>query len=1440
MELIELIIQEAVSFESGQNYIPIPQKLRLPADKEGVAIYLVSDSFEYDIEIVKQLPQPKTNYKTFAVPYRLMTKLCGRPFRYLINQSDYTKKIVYLNNQNKSLQPRLTMLKYPYPTTVKENLYISMSDLLNRGNQLIRNFSVPYLKEHFFQIFGDLFRPFNFGLKRKVIIIDTKRYKIYKNPTLEMLRYDIINALITSYLFIEESKLPHLDYVLIFRTVDCDYKFDLKTFNKNDIQRLRTMLNKFGADSTIQAEPTETETIDDDTAEEETIEDETDANIVASDALEDEKETKELSDDDGIKIATKDVDVQTLLNNNRSVMKSITSTIEKISLKTKNDDLVDTDQQVQDSQKKQLFDAKAFDINASLMQKINLDTTAVSNYKTLADDITPTDANPVERELITQASKKIANDVSVPDQKDVEQTVTNRREEKLRAQIGQVKLNNVSFDKLTSISDVPKPKSMKPLHLTTTSKPALRATGFTNIAKEYEDKLMDRDIVATLMALSKPSDGFYVTNVEVTDVSTCVSMINNWKVTLKNKQSGLQSNINIIVPKMMNGRYYYNGTWYSIDKQDFPIPILKIDAKTVMITSNYNKITVARYDTKSLVDVTAMVKTVNKLEDASGKNRYIKPGSSVNANSHYISTVEYDEYAKIWYSFKNRDTECEILFNRNDCLKMWQFVTVNQNEFCCGMINKVPVVINTETGLTRQGLTLTETIMQQLPPDVQQTYVKTKPGKTSMYSTIKIGSTVPLGVAVAAWEGLTSLLKASGCKYQFVDNKFRDPHYIVFNFKDKSLAIENHIGNQLIFNGFYRINTKGYNISDFETPIMESNSVYVDIFNQLFFAQYSQLTTFITYYNFFMDAITADVCNHYNLPTTLTGLLIYASNLLMDNSAMSENNASLYRIRSSEIIPAMIHYHLAKEMSKFNNRTGSRTRANKLQFNPNCIMKELTDTQTIKTLTALNPMVELHARETVSKKGFRGVNNDRAFTEARRSFEDSMVGKMAISSPNSANVGIARQLVADPKITSVRGYTSTDGIDANYDDLQLASFSELLTPGTVSHDDAIRTAIGTSQTSHTVSTADAQPVLISNGVDEIVPSYLTEEFSVMAEEDGKVLEITDGYMIVQYKSGKKKAIGIDHKYSFNDGGGFFVDNKLIPNFQTGQSFKQNEILAYHDKFFSKDSTGQIRMNVGPLAKVAFTGCYATYEDSGIMTAKMSKRLATKVTMKEIVKLDCTEDVEKIVKVGDEVEIGDPLITFGLGNTGDKSVDNFLRAFGGEEESFKRTINAKHAGTIVDVRMYTVKSMDKLSPSLYNILNGYFTANKKKRRVLDKHDRSNAVYKMDTLFSLPTEPLKTPTIKGINCDVLVEFYIEHEDEVSVGDKIVNYGACKQIISEVVPEGQEPYSESRPDEEISVFQAPSSILKRMVPSLVISAAGNKVLVELKRQVKDIWES
>lgn len=1437
----------AVDFNSRPSYLPTQQRFRLPNESNDVSIFLVTDSFEYDLELIKQFPQPKMTYKTLLVPYRFVDTIGGKPIRYILTNNEYNKKLNYAQKQK--MQPPLIALRFPYDKQYKENLYIPFSEVMSRINPALRMMSPNVIQDNIFSIFGIISNKFNFS-KNKVLWIDTRRFRIYKNPTMETFKTDIINALLTAYAINPINKLKRIRWTMVFHGTDADYKFDLSTFEERDRQRLRQMLDKIGSSfaPSPYSQPSESskeasESLDEIKRDAEEADKKENTVTQLMDAINPQETVEDKKKDDGIRIAQLDEDLQRLQSAHKSVLKDLKSTI--YSLATQLGGGEQQPQQQIDPTKRnrqQLYDAKAFEINADLQSRINpnqqVDQKRADN---LANDLTQMGDSPVEQQMIAHAAKKIANDAQPANTNDVLASTSSPREEKLRIQMGNLKLNNVTFDKLVQVNDVPKPAPLRPIKTTTTNKAAQRGTQFATIAKEYEDKLMDRDIVATLMGLSKPSDGFFVTNVDITDVSNVTSLMNDWKITLKSRESGLQNVIHIRIPKMFNGRFYTNGTWYTIDKQDFPIPVLKINPKTVIITSNYNKITVARYDTKSLVDLTALRKVIEKQVDPKGNNKYVKMGTNTTVNSKYVSTIEYDEFAKIWFSFINPEANAEFCFNRNECLKKWQFVTVNDHEFCCGMINQVPVVVDTDTGKTRQGKTLVQTIVETLPEFLQQEFYKTKPGKTSMYATIKIGGTVPMGVAIAAWEGITSLLKVSGVEYKIVEPRFKDASYIIFQFKDQTLAIKNTILAQLVFNGFYRINTKAYNFADFEVPIMESNSIYVDLFNNHFFSQYSQLTTFITYYNFFMDAITADVCNHYNLPTSLPALLIYSANLLCDNTFKNEFDASLYRVRSSEIIPAMIHYHLAVEMSKYNNRTGSRSRKSKFQFNPNCIVQELTELETCNQISALNPMIELHSREIISTKGYKGINNARSYSKARRSYNDSMIGKMAMSSPNGANVGMQRQSTADPKIESVRGYTSSAGVnDGNFDDMQLASFSELLTPGTVSRDDAIRVAIGTSQTGHIVSTEGAQPALISNGVDEIVPAYLTEEFSAMAQDDGKVLEITEGYMIVQYKNQEKKAIPIGDKLGFNSGSGFYVNNKLKPNFEAGESFKKNDILAYHEKYFSKDSMGQVRMNLGPLAKVAFAGNYFTYEDSGAVTAKLSKKLSTTIIMKQIIKLDATEDIEKIAQIGDEIEIGDPLVTFGLGNTGDKSVDNFLKAFGATEDddTFKRVIKSDHAGEIVEVKIFTNKSMDKLSPSLFKIVSDYFKLNKQKRKILDKYDGTSSVYKLGTLYDRPTEPLKTPTIKGIYTDVLIEFYISHDDEMSVGDKCADYGACKQVISEVIPEGLEPYSEYRPEEEISLFQAPSSILKRMVPSLVVTAAGNKILIELKRQIEKIW--
>lgn len=1433
----------AYPLKTGKNFIPNKNRFNFETSSGSkVNIFLLSDSFEYDIELIKSVPPPRNTYSHILIPNKVDCNINGTPFHYMENTNKMLKKESIVKNDNKII-PKLTFVDHKNNLNTKltaKNIYIPISDVLIKAQPIIRKMKSEDMRKMIFDIFDKLMKfegvP---DVNLNVLLIDTNRFNLYKEYNNDgLFKSDIINSLMMAYMNNPINRIKKLNWMIIFRTKECDYKFNTSKFTTEEVELMKDMMFKIGKESYVN-----------------------DSEL--NDSYGDSIDSFESNDNE---VAGSDIeDIQKLYTNNdnpqtiikgksiNNIKNSIDAIKNKLGENVLNSNMNDNGDDESDN-RDSLYKAKSFNINTELLSRIHgirTNKDLLNNYNKISNELS-SDTNPnnqVESRIMNDASKRLAKIAQPINDVNSLNTVTSPRELKMKSINAQIKLKNISLNTVDSVIDMPVPDPIVPNGVTTTNDGVAKGSKFASVTKAYEENMLEQDLVSAFMQLGNLPDGYTVENIEVTDVSTVLTLMDNWKVSLKSKSNGSKSVINVRIPKVYNSRFLNNGTWYTIQKQDFPIPIMKINKREVMLTSNMNKITVSRFDTRSLLHVGMFVKTLSKALNEDGSNKYITIGSSVSVNSQFMSTIEFDEYAKKYVSFINPESECEIYFNRKTCLEKFGFVTVSEDEFCCGMINKVPVVLNTETGLTRQNTTLTETMLSTLPVEIQNEYHKIKPGKLSMHAECRVnGMNIPLGVCIAGWEGFSSLLKKSGCKYQFVDKSFSDPKYLLLRFKDKTIAIEDTLTNQLLFNGFYRINTKAYTIDEFDSTLFDMDSVWIDIFNQLFFKLYSNLTPFLTTYHFFVDSITKEVCNHYNIPDNLIDMLIYSAKLLADNSYSNENHSSFYRIRSTEIIPAILHRLLAFAISANVHRMGSGSKGNStLQFNPNSLMKELMELQTVKTMSALNPYTDLHSMEVISRKGVMGLNNDKSYSLNKRSFDPSNIGKYGISSSNDNNVGINRQLCVDPKIDSVRGYTSlTDARDTQFTDLQLASFTDLLTPGTISRDDSIRTTIADSQTGHQVAVDDAEPVIVSNGMDEIAAAYTSDQFSVLAEDDGDVIDNEDGFMIIKYKNGKQKAINIGDRFAANSSSGFYVNNKLESNFQKGDSFKKNDILAYHPKFFNKDAFGHIRMNIGPMLKVAFMGTYATYEDAGIITANASKRLMTKLTMKQTIKLDATDNVEKVVQVGDEIEIGDPLIVFGLGDTGDKAVDNFLKAFQTDSsptsmlDNAKRIIKSDHAGTVVDVKMYTTKSMDRLSPSLFEIFDTYFKNNIRKRKILDKYDKSKSVYKLGTLYDEPTEPLSGQTIKGQTCDIMIEIYIEHDDEMSVGDKAVAFGAMKQIVSETIEPGLEPYSQNRPEEEVSMFVSSASILKRMVPSLILTASANKCHIELKRQIREIWES
>ena len=69
-----------------------------------------------------------------------------------------------------------------------------------------------------------------------------------------------------------------------------------------------------------------------------------------------------------------------------------------------------------------------------------------------------------------------------------------------------------------------------------------------------------------------------------------------------------------------------------------------------------------------------------------------------------------------------------------------------------------------------------------------------------------------------------------------------------------------------------------------------------------------------------------------------------------------------------------------------------------------------------------------------------------------------------------------------------------------------------------------------------------------------------------------------------------------------------------------------------------------------------------------------------------------------------------------------------------------------------------------------------------------------------------------------------------------DKITYFAANKATLRSVIEEGKEPYTDFRPEEEVSAMLSVSSINKRMVTSILMNGALNKLMIELDRTIKD----
>ena len=1082
------------------------------------------------------------------------------------------------------------------------------------------------------------------------------------------------------------------------------------------------------------------------------------------------------------------------------------------------------------------IEKKVSDKSEKLKDLVDEDDDSMDDvYKDLENDVRKDIED--DQEMIQKIYYQNKNDKSKP--KSAASTARDQllREEQKKINIGNTTIADIEKIKAKKI-EIPVDDISKSVKTTNDNMKQIR---FANLDKTYNEKLMKKDIADAILSLNDKSIPMFVRDIQVKDTSDELNYKDTYTISLEDGNRKRHT-IKVDIPKFIDNSFLYvGGNKKVIKHQNFYLPVVKTSPSTVQIVTNYSKMTIERTGSKSVSSIERFRKLITSSEEVLS---CFEPGNAFINNKDAITTIEYDDLSKAYSSFKKNKTF--IMF---DQLEVAEYMTKNnipkkEKKLYIGKDNGKDCYIDIDNQVDENGNTIVDIILSSFGEDIQNQYKSIKAPKRLMYCKVKImKQNVSVAMLLGLWEGLTSLLKKLKVEYRIEDSV---PRQLASNeeflkFSDCVLVYKQDVSTALIMNGFRLYNTADYRLVDFD-----SREPYLEYIKKVYGRAIIE-NALMNFYEFVLDPITVEILKDLDLPTDIVNLYIYAVKLLSDSQYINPINQNLFRIRCGEIIPAILYEKISKNYVSFRNYNGRK----KFTIPQDCVIKEILGLKTVEDYSTLNPTLEMEALHALSSKGFRGINLDESYTMEKRGYDPSMVGIVAPSTSPDGSVGIQRTLTLEPNITNIRGIIADKHEDLDsLNDTNLFSPGELTIPLAATIDDPNRLGHSIKQSKHVIPVKKSAPVLISNGMEEVARFHLTSNFVINAEEDGEIIDYDEEsqIMIAKYKSGKCRAIDLSPNIVKNGGGGFFLSNKLVSDLKVGAKFKKNDVLAYHKDFFKNDRFNNCRMVMGTLAKVAIMSTYNTYEDSTFITHKLSEDCATEMCFCKSAVIGKNSNVFYMVQKGQEISVGDPLIQFDT-SFEDETINTLLANLAKEEkenimEGARNEIKSKYSGVIEDIKIYPTIDLAEMSPSLRKIVNAYYRGINKKKDFLDKYEpeSKDSIVKCGMLVkdvSHKIQPNKFGVIKGehVEDSVLVEFYIKHSEPLEVGSKIANFTALKNTIGEIIEKGYEPYSSFRPDEEVSTIIASNSILNRMTPSILITALGNKCIIELKRHLAEL---
>jgi hypothetical protein len=1050
------------------------RRLRLP-DGAGNVIYLLTDTFDNALEMIssKMFITPPT-YRKFYYPWILFGSFMKRRFRLNVIKKHIERK--------KLIKEKLKSIR-PYPTRVlmksKENIFFDTSDIYETVLPILEKFPVKKGFNEFYKEFDEIItrltppvdKPVeDKNFNNRIMIIDADAFAFKQGATVNENKTNPLFLLYLAFLRTRSLSVIGIDRDMVICSRNMFMKFNPIKVNQAVWGKFRAALFRIMkanldnyVDQLSDKEKQEIEltsndhltaAIVDDTIKQHTKYVSPVTKGVLADAIDNNIRQQALTTDAIAKVVSHEQDtISKSISGKPLPPKPLQEPVKTSILNTNPYDAIS-------QQKQKLFDAIIKDyrplaIRVDSEEPTEEEIETIDDYADeIHDDVSELMNNDsVKEEVLDEIQDRVAP-LNNPDTA----PINSARDKKLREKQKKIVVRNSTIGEILErdARNTPIQSDNKSSVLKTTNQNMHNIT-FANFDKTYIEQLYTKDILSCFDMLKDKSHPFIITGITINDSSDSLNLKETWSVHLVS-ETGVRSTMKVDVPKFYQNRFMWlNGSKWIVLKQNFYNPIVKDGPDRLFITTNYNKITVTRKATKSIDTVEKIFSLVKKVNDT----EVFTAGDSrkENVDMRLISSLEYDELSR--RIFKYSSNGCEIYFSRKYIQeKMTDKLpkSIGKNEFFIGLEKNTPILINENTGLDRNGRSITEIIIQNLSPDYQAMYKTVKSTKQPMFVQATIANEdIPVIVVLLVWVGLSNTLSKMGMKWEFHPNAKSIPKNSTSNyikFADGVLEYEKQIHAELILNGLNKLD----NMTRFKFKDYDTEDPYIDYLHSLF-GNHSGSTQLKTFHEFLIDPVTKEVCEDLMLPSTADELLIYAVKLLADNKHVSKADDRSYRLRSIEQISAVL-YSLVTSQYKDHVASGGKK---PMTLNQDILLKRIMDQKKSglnkDEYSTLNPVVEVARMHSISAKGVRGSNSDRAYDEEKRSYDESSVGKISMSTSPDANVGVSREIVIEPTLTNARGHRQQVDDTETLKDVNLFSPVELLTPGCIRHDDGIRSAI---------------------------------------------------------------------------------------------------------------------------------------------------------------------------------------------------------------------------------------------------------------------------------------------------------------------------------------------------------------------------------------------